>query len=94
MNEPTSTRVRDSADAGLAAERPRDPEHDDRDGDVRDAERERRVLREPLVQHVPRREPELRLEDEHDREREQEEPEDEARGPRDETAANTWMRLR
>lgn len=67
-------RVRDGSDPWLAAERPRDEEDDDGDGDVRRAEREERVLREPLVEDIPRRQPELRAEDEDDAEREDEQP--------------------
>ena len=54
--------------------------------DAREAEGKRRVARDPLVQHVPRREPKPRLEHEHDRGRVQEEPEDEAHGANDEPA--------
>ena len=85
-------RVRDGAGAGPAAERPRDEEDDHGDRDVRDPERERRVLRDPLVEHVPRREAELRVEDEHDPEREQEEPGDEARAACCPAAAHPGMR--
>ena len=94
MNVPTSNGVRNRADAGRAAERPGDAEHDEPHRDVRSAERERRVLRDALVQQVPGREPELRLENEDDRKREEEEPEDEARVPRDIATADARMRLR
>jgi hypothetical protein len=46
------------------------------------------VLREPLVEDVPRREAELRFEDEDNREPKYEKPEDEAREACDDTAAN------
>jgi len=85
-------RVGDSSDPRLAAERPRDEEDDDGDGDVRGAEREERVLREALVEDVPRREPERRAEDEDDAERKDEQAEDEAHAPRGVAAANARMR--
>ena len=94
MNEPTSTAFATVPTPGVPPSDHAIAEHDDRDGDVRHPERERRVLRDSLVQHVPGREPELRLENEHDREREQEEAEDEARVPRGVAAANARMRLR
>ena len=80
--------VGDRAEPGRPAERPRDEEHRQPDRDVRHPEGERRVLREALVEHVPRREAELRLEDEDDREPEEEQPEDKARQARDDAAAN------
>ena len=49
------------------------------------------MLREPLVEDVPRREAELRFEDEDDRNCKQKQPEDEADEARDDTAANAGM---
>src|SRR5207244_169167 len=84
--------VRDSAESRCAPERPREEKNRQPDGDVRRAERERRVACEPLVQHVPGREPEPRLEYEHDREREQEEPGDEAGETGGQPAPDAGMR--
>src|SRR4029078_5026795 len=81
-------RIRDGAEPRAAAQPPPDEENDDADDDVGHAERERGVLRDALVQHVPRREPELRLEDEDDAEREEEQPEDQARKARGVAAAD------
>ena len=67
-HEPDEDGVRDRSRPDAGAERPGDDEHDQRDDDVRRPERERRVLGDALVEHVPRREPELRLEQEHDAE--------------------------
>jgi len=52
------------------------------------------VLCDALVQDVPGREAELRLEDQHDPEREDEQPDDQARRTGDVAAAHTRMRLR
>ena len=54
-------------------------EHAERDDDVRRAERQRRVLGDALVEHVPGREAELRLEEKHDPEGEQEQADARAR---------------
>jgi hypothetical protein len=51
------------------------------------------VPREPLVEHVPGRETEPRLEDRHDPEREQDEAEEEARRARRVAAADSGMSL-
>ena len=51
---PDEQRICHRAEPRLAAERPREAEHEQRDDDVRHPERERRVLGDPLVQHVPR----------------------------------------
>ena len=63
------------------------------DADVRRAERERRVLGDPLVKDVPGREPELRLELEHDREREEEQADEERGQSGGEPTANAWRRV-
>jgi hypothetical protein len=85
-------RVRDRSDPRLAAEQPRDDEDNDGDRDVRRAEREERVLREPLAKDIPRRQPELRAENKDDTERKDEQTEDEARAPRGIATANPRMR--
>ena len=46
------------------------------------------MLRDPLVENVPRREAELRLEQQHDPEGEEEQPGDEREGPDGERAAD------
>ena len=46
--------VRNSPDARHAAERPREEQHGDPDGDVRRPKSQERVVRETLVQHIPR----------------------------------------
>ena len=85
-------RVGDGPEPGRPAERPGNEEHDQPDGDVRQAEGERRVPRDALVEHVPGRQAKLRLEQRDDSGREQEQPEDEAREARDVTAADAGMR--
>ena len=85
--------VRDRADADLRAERPGDSDDDEPDADVRRAERERRVLGDPLVKDVPGREPELRLELEHDREGEEEQADEERGQSGGEPTANAWRRV-
>ena len=59
---PDEDRVRDRADADAGAEPPRDREHDDADRDGRLAERQRCVPADPLMEHIPGRETEARLE--------------------------------
>ena len=61
-------------------------EHGDRDDEIRGAERDPELLREPLVQHVPRRQAELRLEEADDPAGAEEEPDHEPGEPRGEAA--------
>src|SRR5581483_8512052 len=81
-------RVRDRPDSDAGTEQPRDQEHDDADTDVRRAEGERRVLRDPLVKGVPGREPEAGLELRDDRRGEDEEADDERDEPGGQPAAD------
>jgi cyclophilin family peptidyl-prolyl cis-trans isomerase len=80
-------RVRGRTDPDPCAEEPGDRDDGEADADVRGPERERRMPRDPLVEGVPGRQAELRLELEDDRDREEEEPEDEPGEPRDGPAA-------
>jgi hypothetical protein len=71
---------------------PSDHEDDDGHDDVRSAERERRPLADPLVEDVPRAEPEVGLKLEDDAEREQGQPDDERDGPdRSTTPDERWV---
>ena len=80
--------VRDRGEPDRRAEPPCDRHHDDADDDVRRPERERRVLGDALMEHVPRRQPEARLQLADDREREEEEADEQRDPPREEPAAN------
>ena len=62
------------------------------DDDVRRPERQRRVELDALVEHVPRRQAEVRLEQQHDPAGEEEEPADEADRARDVAAADARRR--
>ena len=77
---------------GRPPSEPGHEQHEDADDRVRLAERERRVVGDALVQHVPRPQPEVRLERQHDPEREEEQPEDEAHEPHREPATDARMR--
>src|SRR5262249_59342088 len=70
------------------AERPCHAKDDQPDDDVRRAERDREVLRQPLVEHVPRREAEIGLEQADDPACEEEQAADEARAAGRRPAAN------
>ena len=70
-------RVRKRAEPDARAEQPGGEEDGDADGDVRFAERERGLAGDPLVQHVPGREPEPRFEQGDDACGEEKEPGDE-----------------
>ena len=70
------------------AEQPREDEHHERDHDVRGPERERGVVADPLVEDVPRPEPEVGLELESDPEREEEEAGDQREEADDRPAAD------
>ncbi len=87
-HEADQDRVRDGARADPSAEHPREREHDHRDDDVRGAERHGRALRDTLVEHVPGREAELGLEEEHDSERKENKADDERGRTDDDRAAN------
>ena len=74
---PTRDRVRDRADPDPSAQRPREPEDDPAYDHVRRPERERRLVGKALVEDVPGREPEVRLEQGDDAGGEDEEAADE-----------------
>ena len=85
--------VCDRARADAGAERPRKDEHAERDDDVRSTERQRRVLGDSLVEHVPGREAELGLEQEDDPEGEQQQADRERHRPHDDGATNEGRRV-
>src|SRR5262245_1651207 len=85
---PDEQGVRDRRETDRRAEPPRDRHHEDADDDVRRPEGQRRVLGDALVEHVPGRQPEPRLQLHHDREREEEESDEQRRPAGDEPAAN------
>ena len=80
-------RVRKGADPDPGAEQPCNREHQDADCDVRLAEREGRVLGKSLMQHIPRREAELRLEERDDPGGEEEQADDQQRQTHGQRAA-------
>ena len=76
--------------AHTRAEPPRTGEHDDADRDGGLAERERGVPADPLMEHVPRRETEPRLEQRDGPGREQRQPEQEDSQARATRPPRTW----
>ena len=77
--KPTVERVDDRADAEPLAQRDPGEEHDEADEHHDSAERESGDVGEALVEHVPRREPELGVEDRRDADAEDEDPGEQAR---------------
>ena len=92
MNPPISAAFATVPAPMRAPRRQREEQHEDGHALVRDAERERRVARDALVQHVPRRQAEARLEEAEDPARTEKKAGDEPGRPRGEPAAQDGSR--